>query len=129
VTAVPAAEVLVDGKPVGRAPVLVEVPAGEHEVRLRDRGQRIDVRRKVNAKAPATPVRFNLARGSLAVTAPPDVEIWVDGRLAGKGDQKIDLWEGMHVVEARRAGSRSVHESFELTPEQSSYTYTVTPTP
>jgi hypothetical protein len=129
VTAVPAVEVLVDGKAVGRAPVQVDVTAGEHEVRLRDRGQRIDVRRKVNVKAPATPVRFNLVRGSLAVTAPPDVEIWVDGRLAGKGDRKIDLWEGSHVVEARRAGSRTVHESFELTPEQSSYTYTVTPTP
>jgi len=127
--AVPAVEVLVDGKPVGRAPVLVEVTAGEHEVRLRDRGQRIDVRRKVNVRAPATPVKFNLVRGSLVVTAPADVEIWVDGRLVGKGDQRIELWEGGHVVEARRAGSRPVHESFELTPEQSSYTYTVTPTP
>ena len=129
VTAVPAVEVLVDGKSVGRAPVLVEVQAGEHEVRLRDRAQRVDVRRKVIVKAPATPVRFQLARGALLVTAPADVEIWVDGRLAGKGDQKVDLWEGPHVVEARRAGSRAVHESFELTPEQTSYTYTVTPTP
>ena len=129
VTAVPPVEVLVDGKSVGRAPVLVEVTAGEHEVRLRDRAQRVDVRRKVTVRAPATPVRFQLARGSLTVTAPPDVEIWVDGRTVGKGDQKVELWEGTHVVEARREGSRAVHERFELTPEQTSYTYTVTPTP
>lgn len=128
VTAVPAVEVLVDGKPVGRAPVLVEVQAGEHEVRLRDRAQRVDVRRKVTVRAPATPVRFQLARGALDVTAPPDTEVWVDGRRVGKGDQKVELWEGWHEVEIRRGEARA-HERFELTSAITHWTYTATATP
>jgi len=128
VTSVPPAEVLVDGKPAGRSPVLVEVAAGEHEVRLRDRGLGVDVRRKVSVRAAATPVRFQLVRGTLEVTAPADTEVWVDGRQVGDGDQKVELWEGWHEVEVRRAGARA-HERFELTSEVTRWTYAVTPTP
>ena len=128
VTATPAAEVLVDGRAVGRAPVLIEVKAGEHEVRLRDRSLHIDVRRRVTVKAPATPVRFQLTRGMLEVTAPADTEVWVDGRRVGRGDQKVDLWEGSHEVEVRR-GSARAHERFELTAEVTHWTYAVTSVP
>lgn len=128
VTAVPAGEILIDGKRVGRAPVFVEVKPGEHEVRLRDRAQRIDVRRKVVVKAPATPVRFQLARGVLAVTAPAECEVWVDGRRVGTGDQTVELWEGAHEVEVRRGAARA-HERFELTSEVTRWTYDVTPSP
>ncbi len=127
-TSVPPAEVLVDGKLAGRSPVVVEVKAGEHEVRLRDRALGVDVRRKVTVRAPATPVRFQLARGTLEVTAPPDTEVLVDGRRVGEGDQKVELWEGWHEVEVRRAGARA-HERFELTSEVTRWTYAVNPMP
>jgi len=128
ITSVPPAEVLVDGKPAGRSPLLVEVAAGEHEVRLRDRANGVDVRRKVSVRAAATPVRFQLVRGTLEVAAPADTEVWVDGRHVGDGDQKIELWEGWHEVEVRRAGARA-HERFELTSDVTRWTYAVTPTP
>jgi hypothetical protein len=127
VTAVPAGEILVDGKPAGRAPCLVEVSAGEHEVRLRDRAQGVDARRRVTVKAPATPVRFALARGKLEVTAPDDTEVWVDGRRVGKGSQTVDLWEGWHEVEGRRGAAGRVKERFELTALVTKYTYAITP--
>lgn len=127
VTAVPAGEILVDGKPAGRTPCLVEVSAGEHEVRLRDRAQGVDARRKVTVKAPATPVRFALARGRLEVTAPDDTEVWVDGRRVGKGSQTVDLWEGWHEVEGRRGAAGRVKERFELTALVTKYTYAITP--
>jgi hypothetical protein len=128
VTAVPAGDVLVDGKLIGRAPVVVEVKAGEHEVRLRERGLGVDVRRKVSVRAAVTPVRFELARGALEVTAPDDTEVRVDGRKVGVGSQHVELWEGWHEVEVRRGGARA-HERFELTPEVTRWTYDVTPTP
>jgi hypothetical protein len=128
VTATPPGEVLVDGKPAGRSPVQVEVEAGVHEVHLVNRAEGVDLRRKVNVKAPATPVRFQLARVVLEVTAPADTEVWVDGKRVGKGDMKVELWEGWHEVEARRGGARA-HERRELTAENSPWTYVVTPTP
>ena len=80
------------------------------------------------ARGPATPVRFQLMRGTLDVTAPADTDVWVDGRRVGQGDVKIDLWEGWHNVEVRRGAARA-HERFELTPTQTTWTYAVTPTP
>jgi hypothetical protein len=44
------------------------------------------------------------------------------------GDQRVELWEGWHEVEVRRAGARA-HERFELTNEVTRWTYDVTPTP
>jgi hypothetical protein len=128
VSAVPAGEVLVDGKVVGRSPLLVEVSAGEHEVRLRDRAQGVDVRRRVKVQAPATPVHFKLVRGSLQVTAPPDTEVFVDGQPVGRGDQRVELWEGWHQVEARRGQAR-VKQRFQLSSTVTTWTYDVTPTP
>ncbi len=52
----------------------------------------------------------------------------MDGRTVGMGDQQVELWEGWHEVEVRRAGARA-HERFELTSEVTRWTYDVTPTP
>ncbi|HYD43436.1 MAG TPA: PEGA domain-containing protein [Anaeromyxobacter sp.] len=128
VSSVPPGEILVDGKRVGRSPLVVEVTAGEHEVRLRDRAEGVDVRRRVKVHAPATPVHFKLARGTLEVTAPPDTEVIVDGQPVGLGNQRVELWEGWHEVEARRGAAR-VKQRFQLTSVVTRWTYDVTPTP
>jgi hypothetical protein len=117
----------VDGKRAGRAPVTVAVAPGEHEVRLRDAAEGIDVRRRVVARGPVTRVRFELGRGTLDVTAPDDAEVIVDGRLVGKGRVKVELWEGHHRVEAQLGASR-VQERFEIARGET-WTYAVTPTP
>jgi hypothetical protein len=128
VSSVPRGEILVDGKRVGRSPLVVDVSAGEHEVRLRDRAEGVDVRRKVKVQAPATPVHFNLVRGTLEVAAPSDTEIFVDGHRIGRGDQRVELWEGWHEVEARR-GTARVGERFQLSAAVTSWRYVVSPTP
>ncbi|HET6438330.1 MAG TPA: PEGA domain-containing protein [Anaeromyxobacter sp.] len=128
VTSAPPGEVLVDGKSAGHTPALVEVSSGEHEIRVRDRAQGVDVRRKVHVKAPATPVHFELVRGILDVAAPDDTEVRVDGKRIGTGNQHVELWEGWHEVEARR-GTVRVHERFEISAGNTHQTYTVTPTP
>ncbi|BDG06114.1 PEGA domain-containing protein [Anaeromyxobacter oryzae] len=127
ISAEPAVDVFVDGKRVGRPPITVPVAAGDHEVRLRDAAQGVDTKRRVTARGPATPVRFALGRGVLSVTAPPDTEVIVDGRRAGSGNVRVELWEGVHRVEARR-GEAKVGERFTLHPGET-WTYDVTPTP
>lgn len=127
VSAEPPGEVYVDGKRVGRSPLSVPVPRGDHEVRLRSPYEGVDVRRHVTVRGAGTPVRFALRRGSLKVTAPQDAEVFVDGKRVGRGDVKVDLWEGNHVVEAR-LGEARVHEKFTLGPGET-WTYDVTPTP
>lgn len=127
ISADPPVNVFVDGKLVGRPPLTVPVAPGDHDVRLRDPAQGIDVRRRVSARGPATPVRFALGRGVLSVTAPPDTEVLVDGRHAGRGDLRVELWEGAHRVEARR-GEAKVTQQFSIRPHET-WTYDITPTP
>jgi hypothetical protein len=76
VTAEPEGDVYVDGKKVGRAPLTQPVSRGTHDVRLRDPGRGIDVRRKVSVKGPATPVKFTVGKGKLDVTAPGDADVY-----------------------------------------------------
>jgi hypothetical protein len=127
VTADPVADVYVDGKKIGRAPLTHVVSRGTHDVRLRDGARGIDARRKVNVRGPATPVRFALGKGTLDVTAPEDAEVYVDGRRVGRGDVKLELYEGDHRIEVRR-GEASTGERFRLGPGEI-WTYEVTPTP
>lgn len=127
VSAEPPGEVYVDGKRVGRSPVTVPVSRGDHTVRLRSTYEGVDVRRRVTVRGPGTPVRFALRRGALKVTAPQDAEVFVDGKRVGRGDVKVDLWEGSHLVEAR-LGQARVQEKFTLGPGET-WTYDVTPTP
>jgi hypothetical protein len=126
VLADPAADVYVDGKRAGRAPITVPVSAGEHEVRLRDAARGIDARQRVTVRGASTKVRFALGRGLLDVTAPPEAEVLVDGRLLGHGNLKVELWEGAHRIEVRLGAARA-QERFTLAPGET-WTYAITPT-
>lgn len=126
ITAEPPADVYVNGKRAGRAPVTVPVPAGTHEVRLKDPARGIDAVRRVAVRSAATPVRFALGRGTLTVNAPDAAEVWVDGRRAGKGSVQVELWEGTHKVEAR-LGTARTGQTFSLGPGET-WTYDVSET-
>jgi eukaryotic-like serine/threonine-protein kinase len=78
-------------------------------------------------RTPPTPARLEVGRGVLTVNAPPDAEVLVDGKLAGRGSVRVDLREGGHRVEVRRGDAR-VGERFTLHAGET-YTYDVTPTP
>jgi eukaryotic-like serine/threonine-protein kinase len=127
VTAEPAGDVYVDGKKVGRAPVTVPVSRGVHTVRMRDATLGVDASRKVDVKGSATPVRFELGKGLLEVTAPDGAEVYLNGRRIGRGSLKYEVWEGEHRLEVR-LGSAKAGERFRVAPNET-WTYAVTPTP
>jgi hypothetical protein len=64
-------------------------------------------------------------RGKLDVTAPPDAEVFLDGRRVGRGNVRMNVAEGPHRIEVRRGGA-SASEQFTLDPGET-WTYTVTP--
>jgi hypothetical protein len=117
----------VDGKKVGRAPITVPVARAVHVVRLREAKLGVDASRKVEVKGPATPVRFQLGKGLLEVTAPDGAEVYLDGRRIGRGSLKHEVWEGEHRLEVR-LGSAKTGERFTVEPNET-WKYEVTPTP
>jgi hypothetical protein len=91
--------------------------------------------RKVASAAPgaAAPARRvsgpprPVAKGVLAVTAPDEAEVFLDGRPVGSGSLRRDVPPGAHVIEVR-LGEARVAERFEVAPGET-WTYEVTPTP
>jgi hypothetical protein len=81
------------------------------------------------AQRPARAARpkSSAASGKLDVTAPPDAEVFLDGRRVGRGNVRMSVAEGPHRIEVRRGGA-SATEQFTLEPGET-WTYTVTPTP
>jgi hypothetical protein len=65
--------------------------------------------------------------GLLDVTAPPDAEVFLDGRRLGAGNVQRRIPEGSHRIEVRRGDAR-VTEAFTLVAGET-WTYAVTPTP
>lgn len=89
------------------------------------------------AGAPASPLDANpgpparqyarrAGRGVLDVSAPPDAEVFLDGRRIGRGSVRVEIREGSHRIEVRRGLAR-VEERFTLAPGET-WTYAVTPT-
>jgi hypothetical protein len=65
-------------------------------------------------------------KGILDVTAPPDADVFLDGRRIARGSVKTQIREGDHRIEVRRGAAR-VAERFTLAPGET-WTYEVTPT-
>ncbi len=84
--------------------------------------------RRPARERPARPVPARAAgHGKLDVTAPDDAEIFLDGRRIGTGSVQLEVTDGPHRIEVRRAGATAA-ERFTLKPGET-WTYTVTPTP
>jgi eukaryotic-like serine/threonine-protein kinase len=67
------------------------------------------------------------AQGVLAVTAPAEAEVLLDGRPVGRGSLRREIPVGPHLIEVRLDGA-SVAERFEVASGET-WTYEVTPTP
>lgn len=95
-------EVFVDGAPVGRTPVRVELRAGTHTVEFKrnavTRTQKIAV--KQGAELPVAVDWSKMAVGSLQVTSTPaGAKVSVDGKLRGQSPLTLsDLAAGPHTV-------------------------------
>lgn len=112
------AEVTVDGKPVGKVPVLVEKLApGKHSVEVKAAGFKAQTREVVlvAGKTFKLTVRLKPSTELSVVSEPPGVEVWVDGVKRGNAPQTIgDLKPGKHVVEGRLEAYKTVQKTVEL---------------
>ena len=64
-------------------------------------------------------------KGRLQLTAPPEAEVFLDGRRVGRGSMRLDVAPGAHRIEVKVGKSR-VSERFEVSPNET-WTYEVTP--
>jgi len=82
--------------------------------------------RKATATAKAPPTaRATAAKGRLKLTAPPEAEVYLDGRRIGRGSMQVDVAAGAHRIEVR-LGKAKVAERFAVEPNET-WTYDVTP--
>ncbi len=118
VTSTPPGDVYVDGKKVGRAPLVLAVARGRHKVRLVERGKGIDLSQTVEVSGPRTPVRFVPGKGRVTITAPEGALIYIDGRKVGTS-QVIDLevYEGSHQLKVTLGAAEHL-APFQLGPDE-----------
>jgi hypothetical protein len=103
------AAVYVDGRPVGTTPLVVNVPAGTHQVQVHKQGYTDRVTQVKVVDALTTRAVLALERqdrGELRVSArPAGAQIYVDGRYAGPAPLYLrNLSPGSHRVVAVRDG-------------------------
>ena len=99
VTSTPPGDVYVDGKRVGRAPLVHPLGRGRHKVRLVERGKGIDLLQTVEVRGPRTPVRFAPGTGRVTITAPAGALIFIDGRKVGTSQvSDLEVYEGSHQL-------------------------------
>jgi hypothetical protein len=124
-----AAPALPADPPPPPAPAPARVEPGQAGAAAAERPAPAPARRGGRPERPARAARAREAApsGKLDVTAPPDAEVFLDGRRVGRGNVRMSVAEGPHRIEVRRGGA-SASEHFTLEPGET-WTYTVTPSP
>lgn len=102
------AEVLVDGEPVGRTPLVAEIRPGRHRVEFRaerylPEQREIDVEGGGTRQALTVELTPSWAPVSLATT-PAGATVLVDGEPAGTTPATLELEAGRREIEVRLAG-------------------------
>lgn len=108
------AQVLLDGRPLGTAPVTEDgVPVGSHQVVVRAPGhadwqQQIQITGGTEVTVNATPQSV-AQNGFISVSADaPGAEVFIDGQLLGNSPLvNHEIAAGQHTVEVRAEGFRS----------------------
>ncbi|MEW5848718.1 MAG: PEGA domain-containing protein [Myxococcota bacterium] len=118
ITASPAGEIYVDGKLVGRSPITTTVKAGQHKVRLKAKGEGVDIQRTVKVNAGATKeVSLEAGKGTLIVDAPAGTQLYIDGKLVGTLPvQPLSLYEGSHLAVVKK-GKAEFKQNFVMKPD------------
>jgi hypothetical protein len=118
VTAVPEAEIFLDGAAAGHAPLdRNDLAPGKHIIVVRARGYS-DWKKEVDLD-PATPTTLAAdlsSTGSVKVVANVDgAQVFLDGASVGKTPLNLDnVASGDHVVEIRHAGYADAKQSFTM---------------
>jgi formylglycine-generating enzyme required for sulfatase activity len=109
------ARVEVDGADRGEAPVEVRLDPGRpHRLRVTKEGHddaELSVELRAGQKSEEV-VRLAPQLGEVRIAArPPDAELLVDGRPAGRADQTLQLLAVPHDIEIRREGYETVKQT------------------
>jgi formylglycine-generating enzyme required for sulfatase activity len=110
-----AAEVALDGAPLGRAPGELEVPAGDHTLTLRAE-RYLDVVQAVKVKGGGArqdlTVKFQTSWGKLALSAAtPGASVSADGAAPLPLPATLDLPAGVHRLKVSAPGARDWESS------------------
>jgi len=102
----PAVEVFRGRDRLGRTPLQVELRAGEHELRLTDAEQLINVYRRIEVEAAGDNAhRFELEPASVAVEAPPGATVFLNEVHVGQAPlAPLKIFEGRYLVLVQHLG-------------------------
>jgi hypothetical protein len=116
----PPLDASLDGKPAGRAPLVIGAKPGRHVLTLSDRSKGINQSRVVMVgREGVTALRVSLGKGTLSVRAPSGANVFVDGRAMGASPlQDMHLYEGSHHIKVT-LGDAVWQQNFKLQSEQS----------
>lgn len=123
------ARVLVDGEPVGTAPLTRAAPAGAHTIRAELEGfepiDRTITLGPEHTKERPLPVEIELSkaipRGELVLSvSPAGAEVFVDRELVGRAPltEPLVLTEGLHTIEVRAPGAEPYTEMIAISAGQ-----------
>jgi hypothetical protein len=116
------AEVFIDGRNMGRAPVDIDLPEGRHRIRVTARGYKefndtvtLNRSRTVHARM----VRERREHRLKVTANARGAEVFIDGRNRGRAPVDIDLPEGRHRIKVTARGYRDYNRSVDLNRNQS----------
>lgn len=129
----PGAQIALDGGPPSESPLIREVDPGPHRVETHAPGFFPDQRELTAMAGELIPVAVSLRAqpSTVAVTAPAEADIYLDGAFASRGGDRIDLRvsSGAHRVSVAEKGHRVSIRALELGPgETQDLTVTLEPT-
>jgi hypothetical protein len=108
----PRATASIDGAPPQDVPTVQRVAPGKHRVKLAAPGfheVELDTL-AVEGRLSILPVDLKAKPGSIQIFAPPDADVWVDGRFAARTPvtAALDLPAGRHLISISAHGRRPV---------------------
>jgi hypothetical protein len=98
----------VDGKKVGEGSATIEVKAGKHLVKGRNKSLGITKSKRIRVTSGKTAsVSLTAHKGGLIIDAPPGSVVYVDGKKRGKAPMGvIELYSGKHKVLVRQGAAQ-----------------------
>ncbi len=117
------AEIFADGKPRGKSPVEIELPAGAHDLAAKFDGWPEQRQSVVVVKNRSTPVGFDFGNGSVKITSSPGgAGIFSEGRELGKTPLLLeDVKPGEAAFELRLAGFKTMTLKGNVQPKQQTF--------
>jgi serine/threonine-protein kinase len=112
----PNVEVAIDGKPAGRTPLKVTLPAGRKVLKLTSKDKGIDTSRVVTIKSgEKTEESIRLGKGYVQISAPEGAQVFIDDIRIGSAPIRgeVPVYEGRHNIRVN-IGTSKWNENFTM---------------